>query len=61
MATKLQALADFRQALRMDPNVKRQFLPAATDTPTLARPQPTPAGAVLEDKEFLKQLFFPEM
>src|SRR5438552_2238378 len=59
LGDKTAALADFRQALRMDPNVKRQFLPAATDAPT-------PGGrgqrlrAVLEDKEFLKQLF-PEM
>jgi hypothetical protein len=53
-------LADFRKALEMDPNLRRQFQ---------AQPNPPVAGipggrgqrmrAILEDKEFLKQLFPP--
>src|SRR5207245_6290334 len=55
LGDKTAALADFRQALRMDPNVKRQFLPIATDVPTPGCGQRL--RAVLEDKEFLRQLF----
>jgi hypothetical protein len=51
---KTAALADFRKALELDPTVKRRFdAPAAGATPGRG-PQ---MGAILEDKEFLKQLF----
>ena len=58
LGDKTAALADFRKALEMDPNLRRQFQ---------AQPDPPVAGvpggrgermrAILEDKEFLKQLF----
>ena len=60
LGDKTAALADFRQALQMDPNVRRQFFPAA---PAAAAGAPAPGGrgqrlrAVLEDQAFLKQLF----
>jgi uncharacterized Ntn-hydrolase superfamily protein len=52
LGDKPAALADFRKALEMDPTVRRQFE---------AQPQPTGGRgqrmrAVLEDKEFLKEL-----
>jgi len=61
LGDKPAALADFRKALQMDPNVRRQFeAPAAAAAP----PAPGQGGgrgqrlrAVLEDKEFLKELF----
>jgi uncharacterized Ntn-hydrolase superfamily protein len=59
LGDKTAALADFRKALQMDPNMKQQFFPAAV----AAAGAPTQGGrgqrlrAVLEDKEFLKQLF----
>ena len=49
---KLAALADFRKAIELDPNIKRQF-----ETSTTAQPGRTQRmRAILEDKEFLKQL-----
>jgi tetratricopeptide (TPR) repeat protein len=58
LGDKTAALADFRQALQLDPNVRRQFFPAA---PAAGAPAQGGRGqrlrAVLEDKEFLKQLF----
>ncbi|HMC61600.1 MAG TPA: DUF1028 domain-containing protein [Candidatus Solibacter sp.] len=58
LGDKTAALADFRQALQMDPNVRRQFFPAA---PAAGAPATGGRGqrlrAVLEDQEFLKQLF----
>jgi uncharacterized Ntn-hydrolase superfamily protein len=59
LGDKAAALADFRKALQMDPNVKRQFFPVFDP----AASKPTQGGrgqrlrAILEDKEFLKQLF----
>jgi len=51
---KTAALADFRKALELDPTVKRRFdAPAAGATPGRGQQM----GAILEDKEFLKQLF----
>jgi uncharacterized Ntn-hydrolase superfamily protein len=50
---KTSALADFRKALELDPNVKGQF-----EAP--ANPQPGRGQrlrAIIEDKEFMKQLF----
>jgi hypothetical protein len=56
LGDKPAALAAFRQGLQMDPNVKQRFFPAGNGT------APTGPGAnrlrpILEDKEFLKQLF----
>jgi tetratricopeptide (TPR) repeat protein len=52
LGDKPAALADFRKAIEMDPNVRRQFEGAA--------PQGGRGGqrlrAILEDKEFLAQL-----
>lgn len=61
LGDKPAALADFRKALQLDPNVRRQFEPQ----PAAASPAPPPQQggrgqrlrAVLEDKDFLKQLF----
>jgi tetratricopeptide (TPR) repeat protein len=53
LGDKPAALADFRKALQMDSNVKRQF--DSTAAPQTGRGQRL--RAVLEDKEFLKQLF----
>jgi hypothetical protein len=59
LGDKTAALADFRKALQMDPNVRRQFFPP----PQAGAGTPAPGGrgqrlrAVLEDREFLKQLF----
>jgi uncharacterized Ntn-hydrolase superfamily protein len=53
LGDKPAALADFRKALQMDPNVKRQF--DSTAAPQIGRGQRL--RAVLEDKEFIKQLF----
>ena len=48
LSDKAAALADFRKALQMDPDVRRQFEPAAAGQGL---------RAILEDKEFLRQLF----
>jgi hypothetical protein len=53
LGDKPAALADFRKALQMNPNVKRQF--DSTAAPQIGRGQHL--RAVLEDKEFIKQLF----
>ena len=61
LGEKPAALAGFRKALELDPSVRRQFEPSPAQTgPT----DPPPAGgrgqrlrAILEDKEFLKELF----
>ena len=53
LGDKTAALADFRKALEMDPNVRRQF-------DTSAPPQPGRGQrlrAILDDREFMKQLF----
>jgi uncharacterized Ntn-hydrolase superfamily protein len=59
LGDKTAALADFRKALQMDPNVKRQFFPVFD--PLAAKSTQGGRGqrlrAVLEDQEFLKQLF----
>jgi uncharacterized Ntn-hydrolase superfamily protein len=53
LGDKAAALADFRKALQLDPNVKRQFDPAAAAQGGRGqRMRP-----ILEDKEFLKRLF----
>jgi hypothetical protein len=61
LGDKPEALADFRKALQLDPNVRRQFEPQ----PTTASPATPPQQggrvqrlrAILEDKDFLNQLF----
>jgi tetratricopeptide (TPR) repeat protein len=53
LGDKHAALDDFKKALAMDPNVRRQF-----EAP--ANPQPGRGQrlrAVIDDKEFMKQLF----
>src|ERR1017187_3118458 len=47
------ALADFRKALAMDPNVRRQFEASASPQPGRGQR----LRAVLDDQEFMKQLF----
>jgi len=54
LGDKPAALADFRKALDLDPAVRRQFDPAAA-TATPGRGQRM--RPILDDKEFLKQLF----
>ena len=56
LGDKPAALADFRKGLQMDPNVKQRFFPNANSA------GPPGSGGnrlrpVLEDKDFLKQLF----
>lgn len=57
LGDKAAALADFRKALQMDPNVKRQFDPGAAAGAPSGPGRGQRLRAVLEDKEFLKQLF----
>ena len=52
LGDKPAALADFRKALDLDPGVRRQFDPAATQGGRGQR-----LRAILQDAEFLKQLF----
>jgi len=56
LGDKTEALADFRQTLKLNPSVRQRFEP-----PTTAPPGGGRGGqrmrAVLDDKEFLKQLF----
>ena len=54
LGEKPAALADFRKALELDPNVRKQF---DTPAPAAAGGRGQRLRAVLEDKEFLKQLF----
>jgi uncharacterized Ntn-hydrolase superfamily protein len=57
LADKPAALADFRKALAIDPTVRGQFEPpAAGAAPTGGRGGQR-LRAILEDQEFLKQLF----
>jgi len=52
LGDKSAALADFRKALELDPNVRRQFeSPAAAQPGRGQRLRP-----ILEDPEFMKQL-----
>jgi uncharacterized Ntn-hydrolase superfamily protein len=53
LGDKPAALADFRKALEMDPNVRRQFEASATLQPGRGQRLRT----VLDDKDFMKQLF----
>jgi uncharacterized Ntn-hydrolase superfamily protein len=68
LGDRTAALADFRKALELDPNVRRQFeaQPATASAAAGGAPNAGAGGggrggqrlrAVLEDKEFLKQLF----
>ena len=50
LGDKTTALADFRKALQMDPQIRRRFETGGTRGPT------SRMRAILEDKEFLKQL-----
>jgi uncharacterized Ntn-hydrolase superfamily protein len=50
LGDKTAALADFRKALTLDPNVRRRFEAPATGQPNGRM------KAILEDKEFLKQV-----
>jgi uncharacterized Ntn-hydrolase superfamily protein len=58
LGDKTAALSDFRKALQLDPKVKQRFQAPANPAPPAAGPG---RGAILrpilEDKEFLKQLF----
>jgi uncharacterized Ntn-hydrolase superfamily protein len=54
LGDKTAALADFRKALQMDPAVRQQFDAPAAGTGGRGGQR---LRAVLEDKEFLKQLF----
>jgi uncharacterized Ntn-hydrolase superfamily protein len=49
---KPAALADFRKALEMDPNLRRQFESPATPQPGRGQR----LRAIIEDKDFMKQL-----
>jgi uncharacterized Ntn-hydrolase superfamily protein len=57
LADKPAALADFRKALELDPTVRRQFEQPATGAAPAGGRGGQRLRAVLEDKEFLKQLF----
>ena len=60
LGEKSAALEDFRKALALDPNVRRQFEPPPAAAPTAPAAQGGRGQrmrAILEDKEFLKQLF----
>jgi len=57
LGDKTAALADFRKALEMDPNLRRRFqAPAQPVQPQQGQGQGR-MRAILQDKEFLKQLF----
>jgi uncharacterized Ntn-hydrolase superfamily protein len=53
LGDKPAALADFRKALKMDPNVRRQF--EASTPPQSGRGQRL--RTIMDDQEFMKQLF----
>lgn len=60
LGDKPAALADFRKALQMDPNMRRRFEPSAAQAQGQGQGRGQGGGrmrAILEDKEFLKQLF----
>ena len=57
LGDKLAALADFRKALALDPNVRRQFEPSAAVQPGRGQR----LRAILEDQEFMKQLVPPQV
>ena len=48
-----KVVRDFRKALELDPNVRRQFEPSTAAQPGRGQR----LRAILEDREFLKQLF----
>jgi Tfp pilus assembly protein PilF len=56
LGDKPAALADFRKALEMDPNVRRQFEASATSQPGRGQR----LRAILDDQEFMKQLLPPK-
>jgi Tfp pilus assembly protein PilF len=56
LGDKSAALADFRKALEIDPNVRRQFDASAPPQPGRGQRLRT----VLDDQEFMKQLFPPK-
>ena len=56
LGDKPAALADFRKALELDPNVRRQFEVSASLQPGRGQR----LRAVLDDQEFMKQLFPPK-
>ncbi|HXS95193.1 MAG TPA: DUF1028 domain-containing protein [Candidatus Limnocylindrales bacterium] len=57
LGDKTAALADFRKALELDPNLRRRFqAPAQSAQPQQGQGQGR-MRAILQDKEFLKQLF----
>jgi hypothetical protein len=56
LGDKPAALAAFRKGLQMDPNVKQRFFPTGNGTAP-AGPGANRLRPILEDKEFLKQLF----
>jgi hypothetical protein len=56
LGDKPAALAAFRKGLQMDPNVKERFFPAGNGTAP-AGPGANRLRPILEDKEFLRQLF----
>jgi uncharacterized Ntn-hydrolase superfamily protein len=59
LGDKPAALADFRKALQLDPNMRQRFQPPAAAAAAPAGPggRGQAYRAILEDKDFLKQLF----
>jgi hypothetical protein len=59
LGDKPAALADFRKALQLDPSMRQRFQPAAASTAVPAGPggRGQAYRTILEDKDFLKQLF----
>jgi hypothetical protein len=53
LGDKSAALADFRKALEMDPNLRRQFEASTPQQPGRGQR----LRAILDDQEFMKQLF----
>ncbi|HUI58014.1 MAG TPA: DUF1028 domain-containing protein [Bryobacteraceae bacterium] len=56
LGDKAAALADFRQALKLDPNVRQRF-EASAGAPASGGRGGQRMRAILDDQEFLKQLF----
>jgi tetratricopeptide (TPR) repeat protein len=57
LGDKPAALADFRKALQLDPSMRQRFQPAAASTAAGPGGRGQAYRTILEDKDFLKQLF----